>query len=80
VLRKKYDLKKRGKALFFEKRKIGENFCFESMNLSMFNRLCPSLKAREQLKEIFDLSKFNRNEEIYVIHVYRKTIWTNKWM
>jgi hypothetical protein len=42
------------------------------MNLSMFNRLCPSLKARAQLKERVDLSKFNGNEERYVIPMHRK--------
>jgi len=50
------------------------------MNLSMFNRLCPSLKARAQLKERVDLSKFNGNEEIYVIPMHRKSFWTDKWM
>jgi hypothetical protein len=66
--------------LCFDKRKISEKFCFESMNLSMFNRFCPSLKARAQLKERVDLSKFNRNEERYVIPMHRKNFWTNKWM
>jgi hypothetical protein len=37
------------------------------MNLGMFNRLCPSLKTRIQLKEIIDLSRGNRNEERYVL-------------
>jgi hypothetical protein len=50
------------------------------MNLSMFNRFCPSLKARAQLKERVDLSKFNGNEERYVIPMHRKSFWTNKWM
>jgi hypothetical protein len=71
---------KRGKDLCFDKSKIGENFCFENMNLSMFNRFCPSLKAREQLKERVDLSKFNGNEERYIIPMHRKNFWTNKWM
>jgi hypothetical protein len=66
--------------LCFDKSKISESFCFKSMNLSMFNRLCPSLKAREQLEERVDLSKDNRNEEIYVIPMQRKSFWTNKWM
>jgi hypothetical protein len=66
--------------LCFDKSKISENFCFESMNLSMFNRFCPSLKARAQLKERVDLSKFNGNEERYVIPMHRKSSWTNKWM
>jgi hypothetical protein len=46
----------------------------------MFNRLCPSLKARAQLKERVDMSKFNRNEERYVIPMRRMNFWTNKWM
>jgi hypothetical protein len=50
------------------------------MNLSMFNIFCPSLKAREHLKERVDLSKFNGNEERYVIPMHRKFVWTNKWM
>ena len=80
VLRKKSDLKKRGKALCFDKSKISEIFCFKSMNLSIFNILCPSLRAREKLEDKFDLSKANRNEERYVIPMHRKNFWTNKWM
>ena len=50
------------------------------MNLSMFNRFCPSLKVRAQLKERVDLSTFNGNEERYVIPMHRNNFWTNKWM
>jgi len=50
------------------------------MNLGMFNRLCPSLKVRAQREERVNLSKYNRNEEIYVIPMHRKNFWTNKWM
>ena len=50
------------------------------MNLSMFNRLCPSLKVRGKLKERVDLSKFNGNEKRYGIPMHRKIFWTNKWM
>jgi hypothetical protein len=46
----------------------------------MSNRFCPSLKTREPLKEMGDLSKFNGNEEIYVIPMHKKSFWTNKWM
>jgi hypothetical protein len=46
----------------------------------MFNRVYPSLKVRAQLKESVDLSKFNGNKERYVIHMHRKSFWTNKWM
>jgi hypothetical protein len=66
--------------LCFDKSKISENFCFGSMNLSMFNRFCPILKAREQLEERVDVSKVNINEERYVIPMYRNNFWTNKWM
>jgi hypothetical protein len=66
--------------LCFDKSKISGNFCFESMNLIMFNRFCPSLKARVQLEERFDLSKDNRNEERYVIPMHRNIFWTNKWL
>jgi hypothetical protein len=37
---------KRGKALCFNNSKLSEKKKIESMNLSMFNRLYPSLKAR----------------------------------
>ena len=32
------------------------------------------------MKERVDLSKFNGNEEIYVIPMHRKSFFTNKWM
>jgi hypothetical protein len=66
--------------LCFDKSKISGKFCSKSMNLGMFNRLCPSLKAREQLEERVDLSKDNRNEERYVIPMHKNNFWTNKWM
>jgi hypothetical protein len=50
------------------------------MNLSMFNRFFPSLKSREQLEEIIDLSRANINEERYVIPMHTKNFWTNKWI
>jgi hypothetical protein len=80
VLKEKPNLKKRAKSLFFDKSKISEIFCFEGMNLSMFNRLWPILKARAQLEERVDLSKADKNEERYVIPMHRKGFWTNKWM
>jgi hypothetical protein len=66
--------------LCFDKSKISEKFCFERMNLGMFDRFCPSLEARVQLEEKFDLNKFDRNRERYVIHMHRKNFWTNEWM
>ena len=46
----------------------------------MFNKFCPSLKARAQLKERVYLSKFNANEERYVIPMHINGFLTNKWM
>jgi hypothetical protein len=66
--------------LCFDKSKISEKLCFESMNLIMFNRFCPSLKSRVQLEERVDLSKANINEERYVIAMHRKSFWTNKYV
>ena len=64
-----------------EKGKISGNFCFESMNLGMFDRFCPSLKTRAQLEESkFDLNRFDRNGERYVFPMHRKNFWTNKQM
>jgi hypothetical protein len=51
------------------------------MNLGMFDRFCPSLKTRAHLEERrFDLNKFDRDSERYVIIMHRKDFWTNKWM
>jgi hypothetical protein len=48
------------------------------MDLGMF---FPSLKTRAQLEEIiFDLNKFDRDSERYVIPMHRNNFWTNKWM
>ena len=47
----------------------------------MFDKSCPSLKNRAQLEERgFDMSRFDRNDERYVIAMHRKNVWTNKWM
>ena len=63
------------------KGKISGIFYFESMNLSMFDRFCPSLKNMAQLEEgRFDMSRSDNNSERYVIHMHRKNVWTNKWM
>ena len=50
------------------------------MNLGMFDRFCPILKARVQLEERVDLNEFDRNRETYVIPMHRNNFWTNKWM
>ena len=34
------------KDVFSDKGKISVNFCFERMDLGMFDRFCPSLKTR----------------------------------
>ena len=47
----------------------------------MFNRVCPSLKSRALIDEIrFDMSRFDKNNDRYVIPMHRKNAWTNKWM
>jgi hypothetical protein len=47
----------------------------------MFDKFCPSLKSRAQLdKRRFDMSRFDKNNEIYVIPMHRVNVWTNKWM
>jgi hypothetical protein len=51
------------------------------MDLGMFDKIFPSLKTRAQIDERrFDMSRSNRNNERYVITMYRKNVWTNKWM
>jgi hypothetical protein len=67
--------------LFSDKGKKSGNFCFESMDLGMFDRICPSLKTRAQLEEKrFDMNIFDKVNERYVIPMHRKNFWTNKWM
>jgi len=47
----------------------------------MFDKFCPSQKTRAHIDERrFDMSTSNRNNERYVITMYRKNVWTNKWM
>jgi hypothetical protein len=51
------------------------------MDLGMSNRFCPSLKIRAQLEERrLDMSRSDKNSEIYVIPMHRNNVWTNKWM
>jgi hypothetical protein len=64
------------KVLCFDKSEISGNFCFKSMDLSMFGNFFPSLKTRAQLEE----RRFDNNNERYVIPMHRKNVWTNKWM
>jgi hypothetical protein len=51
------------------------------MNLGMFYRFYPSLKTRVQIEERrFDVNRYDKHSERYVIPMYRKNFWTNKWM
>jgi hypothetical protein len=62
--------------LFSERGKIREKICLERMNLGMSDKFCPSLKTRARLEE----RRFDRSNEIYVIPMHRKNVWTKKWM
>ena len=54
-------------------------FCFERMDLGMFDKFCPNLKTRAQIEDIiFDMNRSHRNNEMYVIPMHRKNVWTNK--
>jgi hypothetical protein len=51
------------------------------MDLGLFNRVCPSLKSRSLIDERrFDMSRSDKNSEIYVIPVQKKNGWTKEWM
>ena len=51
------------------------------MDLGMLDRVCPSLKTREFLYEKrFDMNRSGKNNDKYVIPMYRKNVWTNQWM
>ena len=51
------------------------------MDLGMLDRFCPSLKNRALLdKRTFDMNRFDKNNEIYVIPMHRNNFLTNKWM
>jgi hypothetical protein len=51
------------------------------MDLGMFDKCYPSLKTRAQLEERrFNMSRYDRNNERYVIPMHKKNVWTNKWM
>jgi hypothetical protein len=64
-----------------DKGKISGNFCFERMDLGIFDKFCPSLKTRAQLEERrYDMNRSDKNSERYVIPMHRKNFWTNKWM
>jgi hypothetical protein len=51
------------------------------MDLGMFDRFGPRLKPRELIDEIkFDMNRSDKHNDIYVIPIHRKNVWTNKWM
>jgi hypothetical protein len=51
------------------------------MDLGMFDILCPSLKTRTLIDERkFDMNRSDKYNDIYVIPMHRKNVWTNKWM
>jgi hypothetical protein len=61
--------------------KISENVCFYSMDLDMFNKICPSSKTRVLIDERrSDMTRSDKNSERYVIPMHRKNVWANKWM
>jgi hypothetical protein len=43
------------------------------MDLGLFNRVCPSLKARSLIDERrFDMNRYDKNSERYIIPMHRK--------
>jgi hypothetical protein len=51
------------------------------MDLGMVDRLSPSLKTRTLINEQrFDISRYDKNSERYVIPMHRENVWTNKRM
>jgi hypothetical protein len=61
--------------------RLVEIFFFLSMDLGMFDKICPSLKTRALIEERrFDMNRSDKNNERYVIHMHRKNVWTNEWM
>ena len=47
----------------------------------MFDRFFPSPKTKAHLEERrFDMNRYDRTSERYVILMHRNNVWTNKWM
>jgi hypothetical protein len=44
------------------------------MDLGMFDSFCPIDKRK------FDMNKYDKYSDRYVIPMHRKNVWTNKWM
>ena len=51
------------------------------MDLGMFDRFYPIFKTRALIDERkFDMNRFDKYSDRYVILVHRKNVWTNKCM
>jgi hypothetical protein len=51
------------------------------MDLGIFDRFCPCLKARVLIDETrFDMNRSHKNSDRYGIPMHSKNVWTNKWM
>jgi len=51
------------------------------MGLGMLDRFFPSFKTRAFIDERkFDMNRYDKCSDIYVIPMHRKNVWTNKWM
>jgi hypothetical protein len=69
------------KSLYFVEVRQVEIFVSKNMNLGVFDRFFPSLKTRPLIDERkFDMNKSDKHNDIYVIPMHRKNVWTNKWM
>jgi hypothetical protein len=51
------------------------------MDLGMLDRFYPRFKTRALIDERkFDMNRFDKYNDGYVIPMHRKNVWTNKWM
>jgi hypothetical protein len=51
------------------------------MDLGIFDRFHPILKTRALIDEMkFDMTRSDKHNDRYIILMYRKNVWTNKWM
>jgi hypothetical protein len=58
-----------------------EIFVSKNMNLGVFDRFYPSLKTRALIHERkYDMNKYDKHNDRYIIPMHRKNVWTNKWM
>jgi hypothetical protein len=69
------------KALCSVKVRLVEIFVSKSMDLGILGIFCPSLNTRALLDERkFDMNRYDKYNDRYVIPMHRKNVWTNKWM